>query len=95
MTRRAQKRQRPRGRTAAVGKTQPGTRPVVDSTLRSLLINYLALADGNTLLMPDGRVYLSADALLYVRACMEREAKLPPGSLQATLASLLPARGHA
>lgn len=75
---RAQKRRKPQRRTGAFENKQPGTRPVVDSTLRTLLVNYLALPDGNTVFTPDGRVYMSAEALMYSRAITEREAQLPP-----------------
>ncbi len=89
---RHQKRRKPQGRAAAFGKARFGAKPVVDHTLRTLLVNYLALPPGSLIPTEGGRLYVSEDALLFLRAMMEREAQLPPGSLAATLQSIQPAR---
>lgn len=85
---RSHKRQRHRGRAGGVGKAQSRAGQV-DHTLRTLLINYLALPTGHTVII-NGLAYMSDEASMYSRAIVEREKQLPPGALEAALNSLVP-----
>jgi hypothetical protein len=87
--RRAQKRRnRPGG--GGSGKAKSWTGPAADHTLQTLLRNYLDLPTGNTVFI-NGQVYMSEDALLYVRAIVAREKELGgKRAIEAALDSLLP-----
>lgn len=90
--RRAQKRRKPAGGRAS-GKANARANGQADHTLRTLLRNYLDLPTGNTVYI-NGQVYMSEDALLYVRAIMAREKELGgKRAIEAALDSLLPGGG--
>lgn len=75
---RRQKRRRPRGQGAGVGKSKrPGGQ--VDHTLRTLLCNYLALGSGHTVPLPSGECLVSADAHLYLTAIRDHVGTGPEG----------------
>lgn len=86
----AKRRSRPGG--GGSDKTNVHAGGQVDHTLRTLLVNYLALPPGHTVVV-DGRMYLSGDALLYLRAIEAREKLLGgAAAVEAALNSLVPGR---
>lgn len=84
---RARKKRKPAGGRAS-GKTQrPGGQ--ADHTLRTLLVNFLALPQGSWMEI-DGRAYMTADAMLLMRAMKARAEALGPRALADVFADLCP-----
>lgn len=85
--RRHKKRNRPGG--GGFGGTTVRAGRAADSTLRTLLVNFMALPAGSTVLV-DGSVYMSEDAALYLRAMQARCNELGGDPLRDVFLSLAP-----